>query len=161
MILLLTNSARAKDCAAAIEKGADHKVQTVASVAQAMTRLESSQFEAVVIDLSMLENGERSLDRLLQNTGTAVPLYVNLALHQDSRVVREVQMALRRVQSEKLSAMRAAERVLRGELRDEVTAMLLTSGLALRQPSLPPEVARQVRSLQEMAERLRARLEIA
>ena len=161
MILLLTACPRSREYAAAIERATGHKIQTAAAVAQAIHRLEHADFDVLVIDQSLLEAGERSLDRLLSHAGIAMPLYVNLALHGDERVVREIQAALLRAEKEKLSAMRAAERVLRTELRDDVTALLLTSGLALRQTALPPETARKVRCLQEMAERLRVRLQIA
>ncbi len=88
-------------------------------------------------------------------------LYVNLALHSSERVVREVQVALRRAEKEKVVAMRAAGQVLRNQLRGEVTGILLNSELALRQKSLSPDIAEKIKSVRELAEKMRSQLEIA
>ena len=159
MMLLITTSSRGKECAAALEQGTSHKTQVVASVPAAVTRLQSSEYDAVAIDQSLLESDFRALDTLLNHAGTAMPLYVNLALHSTERVVREAQVALRRAEKEKLQAMRSAERVLRNQLRDEVTGILLTSEMALRQASVPAAVADKLRLVQDMAEKMRLRLE--
>jgi len=97
----------------------------------------------------------------LNRCGIAVPLYVNLALHSNERVAREVQVALRRAEKEKLMATRTAEQLLRNQLRSQVTGILLNSELALRQKSISPDVAEKVRSVRELAEKMRSQLEIA
>ena len=104
------------------------------SVPQAVTRLRNAEYEALAIDQSLLEADFRALDTLLNHAGTAMPIYVNLSLHSSERVVRETQVALRRAEKEKRMALRIVERDLRNQLRSEVTGILLTSELALRQP---------------------------
>jgi len=161
MILLVTTSSRAKECAAALEQGTGHKIQVAGSVPQAVSKLQAAEYDGLAIDQSLLEADFRALDTLLNHAGLAMPLYINLALHSSDRVVREVQVALRRADKEKVMAMRTAERVLRNQLRGEVTGILLNSELALRQSSIPPDIAERIQSVRELAEKMRSRLEIA
>ena len=95
--------------------------------------MQAAEYDGLAIDQSLLESDFRALDTLLNRCGIAIPLYVNLALHSNERVVREVQVALRRAEKEKLMATRTAEQVLRNQLRSQVTGILLNSELALRQ----------------------------
>jgi CheY-like chemotaxis protein len=161
VILLVTTSSRAKECAAALDRGTGHKTQVVTSVPQAISRLQAAEFDGLAIDQSLLEADFRALDTLLNHAGMAVPLYINLALHSSDRVVREVQLALRRVDKERTMAMQTAERVLRNQLCGEVTGILLNSELALRQKSLSPDIVERIQSVRELAEKMRSRLAIA
>jgi len=160
-ILLVTTSSRAKECAAALEQGTGHKTQVACSVPQAVHKLQAAEYDGMAIDQSLLEADFRALDTLLNHAGMAMPLYVNLALHSSERVVREVQVALQRVDKERAVAMSAAQSVLRNQLRGEVTGILLNSELALRQKSLSADIAMRVQSVRELAEKMRSRLEIA
>ena len=74
--------------------------------------------------------------------------------------MRETQVALRRAEREKQWAMSLAERVLRNQLRAQVTGILLTSELALRQPAIPAEVVAKLRLVQDMAEKMRSQLHV-
>ena len=58
-------------------------------------------------------------------------------------------------------ARRAVEGVLRNQLRDEVTGILLNSDLALRQQALAPEVAARLQSVRLLAEKMRSQLQIS
>ena len=120
MILLVTTSSRAKECAAALDRGTGHKTYVATSVPQAISKLQAAEYDGLAIDQSLLEADFRALDTLLNHAGMAMPLYVNLALHSSERVVREVQVALRRADKEKVVAMRAAGQVLRNQLCGEV-----------------------------------------
>jgi len=161
MILLVTTSSRARECAAALEQGTGHKTHVASSVPQAVTKMQAAEYDGLAIDQSLLESDFRALDTLLNRCGIAVPLYVNLALHSNERVAREVQVALRRAEKERLMATRTAEQLLRNQLRSQVTGILLNSELALRQKSISPDVAEKVRSVRELAEKMRSQLEIA
>jgi len=160
MILLVTTSSRAKDYAAALELGTGHKTQVAGSVPQAITRMQAAEYDLLLTDQSLLEADFRALDTLLNHCGTAIPVYVNLALHSSERIVREVQVALRRAQDERAVAERVAGKILRNELRSEVTGILLNSELALRNGALSPEIADKIKSVRELAEKMRSRLEI-
>jgi hypothetical protein len=161
MILLVTTSSRAKECAAALEQGTGHKTHLATSVPQAVSKLQAAEYEGLAIDQSLLESDFRALDTLLNHCGIAMPLHVNLALHSIERVVREVQVALRRGEQEKLMATRTAGRVLRNQLCSEVTGILLNSELALRQTSISPDVADKIKSVRELAEKMRSQLPIS
>src|SRR5664280_981811 len=141
MILLVTTSSRAQECAAALQQGTRQPTQVANSVPRAVARLQSTEYDALAIDQSLLEADSRALDTLLNHAGTALPIYVNLALHHCDRVVREAQVALRRAEKEKQWAMGLAER-------------------ALRQPAIPAEVVAKIRLVQDMAEKMRSQLHV-
>jgi len=160
MILLATTSLRGKECAAALECGTGHKTHVAGSVPQAVARMQAAEYELLAIDQTLLETDLRALDTLLNRCGMAMPVYVNLTLHSSERIVREVQVALRRTSAERLAAERAAANILRNELRSEVTGILLNSELVLRQLGLSPEITQKINSMRELAEKMRSRLEI-
>lgn len=159
MILLVTTSSRAKDYAAALQQGTRHKAQIVSSVPMATAKLRAAEYSVLAIDQTVLEGDLSALDTLMNHSGTALPLYVDLSLHSPDRIVREVQVALRRAEGERVIAERMAGRVLRNQLRNELTGILLNSELALRETAIPREVSEKVRSVRELAEKMRAQLE--
>ena len=160
MILLVTTSSRGREYAAALERGTGHRTQVACSVPQAVSKLQSVEYDLLAIDQSLLEADLRAGDTLLNRCGTAIPVYVNLSLHSCERIVREVQVALRRAREEKLAAEHAAGKLLRNELRSELTGILLNSELALRHTGLAPEIVEKINSVRELAERMRSRLQI-
>ncbi len=160
MILLVSTSSRARDCAAALERGTGHKTQVATTVPHALIKLQEAEYDGLVIDQSLLESDFRALDSLLNRCGTAMPLYINLGLHGADRVVREVQVGLRRAETEKTVAMRSAEQVLSNQFRGQLTGILLKSEIALRQKSISPEVAENIKSVRELAEKMRTQLGI-
>ncbi len=161
MILLVSTSSKARECAAALEQGTGHKTHVATSVPQALTRMQAADYDGLAIDQTLLEVDFRALDTLLNHCGIAMPVHVNLALHGAERVVRELQVALRRAEQERQMAAHTAERLLRGELSSELTGILLNSELALRQASISPDVAEKVKSVRELAEKMRSRLRVA
>jgi hypothetical protein len=161
MILLVTASARAEECATAIEQKAHQKVKTAGSLNRTIELLQTHEFDVLVLDESFqqLEVGAESL--MTTHAGMAVPIYVNLSLHATERVALEVKRGLQRLIAEKLAAMRAAEHLLRNELRGEVTGVLLNSELALREQSLSTGVAQKLDVIHDLAEKMRRKLEAA
>ena len=160
MILLVTTSSRAREYAAAIERGTGHQAHPASTVTQALSKMRVADYDLLLIDQSLLEADGRALDTLLNHCATAMPVYVNLALHSSERITREVQVALRRTQEERLVAERTAGKLLCNELRGEVTGILLNSELALRHSGLAPEIAEKILSVRQLAEKMRSRLEI-
>ena len=160
MILLVTASSRAKECAAALEQGTGHKTQVAGSVPQAVTKLRNAEYETLAIDQSLLEADFPALDTLLNHAGTALPIYVNLSLHSVERVVHEAQVALRLSEKEKRTALQTVERDLRNQLRNEITGILLTSQSALRNPAIPADIVAKLLLVQDMAEKMRVRLHV-
>lgn len=160
MILLVSISSRAAECATALEQGTRQTTHVATSVPRALAHLRGSDYEVLVLDQAIFETDPSALDTLFNHAGTALPVQINLALHRSERIVREVQAAVSRAQRERLLATRAAAQALRSGMRDDVTGLLLVSELALRHPALPAAVAEKLRSLQEMAEKLKTRLQI-
>ena len=161
MILMVSTSTRARDCAAALEQGTGHKTDLSTTLPLALGRLQAAEYDAIAVDQSLLETDPHALDTLLNRCGTAMPLFINLALHSVERTVREVQVGLRRIDGEKVQAMKAAERLLASQLRGNLTGILLNSDLALRQESIPAAVAEKLKSVRSLAQQMRSNLGIA
>ena len=158
MILLVTTSSRSKECAAALELGTGHKTFVASTVPHALHRLHTAEYDVLIIDQFLVEGDLSGLDSLLNRCGMAMPVYINLALHSTERLVREVQVAMRRIDSERLLAMSSAQKILSDRLKGNLTGILLTSELALRQGGIAPEVAEKVRSVRDLAEKMRTQL---
>ena len=100
MILLITPSARIKECAATLQSGTGQPVDVAASLQEAGSRLREREYAAVIVDQFLVE----------------------------------------------------------AELREDVTAMLLSSDLALAVPGLPISAMEKLRSVHELACHLRTKL---
>ena len=152
MILLITPSARAKDCANAIREATSETMQVAASLREASAQLRAEDYSAVVFDQSLLDAEPDESDLVLQHIGTAIPVYVNFAISGVPRVIRELQIALRRRQSEGHLAKQEAEQSLRNELKGSVTAMLLSCEMALRLQEVPESARAKIRAVYELAQ---------
>jgi hypothetical protein len=160
MILLVTASSRAKECAATLETSARQKVDLAHSVTRALVKLQQAEYDALVIDESLIEIDDTAVNALLNHAGMAMPIYINLGLHRTERLVREVIAGLMRKHAERLGAKRSAITELQSQLRGDLTGILLASELALRESSIPPRVADRINSVHRLAEQIRTRLEV-
>jgi hypothetical protein len=161
MILLISTSSRAKDCAAALEQSTCQKIQLASSVSKAFALLQAREYEVLLVDESLAEIDDSAIDGLLNRAALAMPIYVNLGIHRTERIVREVQAGLVRKQAEHIVARRSAQRLLRSELRGDITGILLASELALRDTAMPSHLADRLNSVRSMAEHLRSQLQLA
>jgi hypothetical protein len=159
MILLMTSMQDAQECAAALAAATGYKVEVAATRRRAVSLMRGREFAAVVLDQVLLEREPALADDVLQHAPGAVPVDVNGAIHDRSRVARQVTTALRRREQQRSAAMRVAAWTLRSELRGALTGILLSSQLALSAPALPAEVAARLKSVCELAEQMRNRLE--
>jgi hypothetical protein len=75
------------------------------------------------------------------------------------RLVREVRNAVERREREEVGARRAVIGRIYGELNGTVTALLLSSELALKTPGLPAAAAEKIGSVYELVQKLRRQLE--
>ena len=160
MILLVTTSSRAKEYAAAVERGTGCKTELATSVPHALEKMGKTEYEILAVDQAVLECDSRALDTLLNRCGAAMPVHLNLALQSSDRTVREVQVAMQRVEHERRAAESLAGNLLRSELRGDVTGILLSSELALASQNIVPEIADKLRSVRALAQKMRTRLEI-
>jgi hypothetical protein len=83
---------------------------------------------------------------------------VNFAISGIDRVVREAKTALARRTREESVARRSAERTIWSELREDITAMLLSCDLALAVPGVPISAMEKLRSVHDLACHLRTKL---
>ena len=160
MILLITASSRAKECAAALETSARQKVDLAHSVSRALAKLQQTEYDALVVDESLVEIDDAVANALLNHAGVAMPIYINLGLHRTERLVREVTAGLMRKHTERLGAKRSAMTELQSQLRGDLTGILLASELALRESSIPQRVADRINSVHRLAEQICTRLEV-
>jgi hypothetical protein len=130
-------------------------------VRTALNHLRESEYTAVVLDESMPDASGSLMEVLLKHVGTAVPVFVNLGVARKDRIVRDVTTALRRVDQEKDFARRSVEWELRSQLKADLTGILLSAQQALSAPALPSIVETKLKSVCELADRMRVRLSAA
>jgi hypothetical protein len=158
MILLITSSARAEECAAALQAAINEPTQVAASLHQAMTQLRAQEYSAVVIDQLSLDAEPDQSETLLQHMGAAMPVFVNFAVSGIERAVRELRAAMFRRKREVLTARQGAEGALRSELKGTVTALLLSCEMALQVPNLPKAAEAKIRAAYDLAREVRTKI---
>jgi hypothetical protein len=159
MILLITASPKGAECASAIQKDTREQTLVAGTVERAAKMVRAGDYSALLIDTSLLELDLLAADTFWRHAGNAIPVWCNLAISSKERVVREVQMALKRRTRERQVAMRAARSLVRNELRDAVTGILLSSEMVLQDRSLPENLAAKLKSLRELAREMKTRLD--
>ncbi len=158
MILLVTLSSKASECASSIQQATGKTTQAVTSFRAASEELREKDYELVVVDICLAEAEPEESDALLQHLTTAMPLYVNFAISSMERVVREVRAALQRRKREAESARRGAEQQLRNELKNNVTAILLSCEMALQVQGLPQAAELKLQTMDELAREMKQKL---
>jgi len=161
MILLVTPSERALECAAALNKATGEGVLVAESLVRATTLLRVEGYLAVVLDQNLLEARPQEAATTFEHLGSAIPVHVNFGISGIERMVRDVRAAVQRRQREEVGVRQAVIGKLYGALNGTVTALLLSSELALETPGLPPATAEKLQSVYEMVKRLRKQLESA
>jgi hypothetical protein len=159
MILLVTPSERAPECAAALHDATGEEVAVAESLARAATLLRAEGYLAVVLDQYLVETEPHETENTLEHLGTSILVPVNLAISGMERLVREVRAALQRRQREEARARQAAIGRLRSELNGTITALLLSSELALETAGLPATAVEKIESVHELVKKLRRQLE--
>jgi len=160
MILLITASDRGPELARAIQNSAREETELATNTRTVLELLRRREYSAVVIDESLIDLADGKLETLLTRLEPAMPVFINLAISRSDRVIRDVMTALRRAGQERAAALNAAQAELRGQLRSELTAILLTSEQLLSS-RLPSPLEGKVRSVLEVAQRMRTRLDPA
>jgi hypothetical protein len=159
MLLVITPSAKARGCAQAIQQVTSEETHVAATSSQALARLRAQEYVAVLIDQAFIETEPVESDMVLQHIGIAVPVHVNFAINNMDRVARELRAALQRHQKEVQRVRQEVQHALRDELKGTVTALLLSCELALQVPDLPSEADSKLRSVHELAQEMRLKLE--
>ena len=157
MILLITPSAKIQECAQALQEATSEATEVASTLRQAAAQLRAHEFSAVVVDQSLVESEPDESDLVLQHMGGAIPVYINFAISNLERVVRELRAALHRRKREVLAARRTAEEALCSELKGTVTALLLSCEMALQASDFPAAEGK-IRKACELAKEVRAKL---
>ncbi len=97
---------------------------------------------------------------MVEHLGTAFPVYVNFAVSGMNRMVREVRSALHRRRREEGAALRRVVEQLNSEMRESLTAVMLSCELAMSVPDVPRPAAEKIRVIDDLARAMRLRLEI-
>jgi DNA-binding NtrC family response regulator len=161
MILLVTPSERARECSAALHEATGEEIKVAESLARATSRLRAECYQVVVLDQYLLESEPQEAGSTFEHLGTAIPVQISLAISGMERMVREVRSAIQRRQQEEIRARQVAISRLQSELNGTVTALLLSTELALETPSLPSSASAKLESVHDLVKKLRKQLESA
>ncbi|MGA8540515.1 MAG: hypothetical protein WB566_13505 [Terriglobales bacterium] len=161
MILLVTPSERAGECSTALHGATGEEIRVAESLALATTLLRAECYQVVVLDQYLLETESQEAANIFEHLCTAIPVPINLGISGMERMVREVRSALQRGQREEVRARRAALEAIGSELNGTVTALLLSTELALETPSLPTAAFEKLQSVHDLVKKLRTQLESA
>jgi hypothetical protein len=159
MILLITPSARGQQCTDAIKASTATETHWAQNLQEAATRLREQTYSAAVIDQFLLETEPEESEHMLEHLGTAFPVYINFGVTGMERLVREVRSALHRRKREESAARRSVQDQMRSEMRETLTAMLLSCELAMAVADVPTPAAEKIRAIDTLARELRVRLE--
>jgi len=160
MILLITPSERGQQCADSLNAATGRETHWARNLQEAATRLREQTYSAAVIDQFLLETEPEESDQMIEHLGTAFPVYLNFAVTGMERLVREVRSALHRRKREESAARRAVVEQMRCEMRETLTAMLLSCELAMSVPDIPDPASERIRAIDLLARELRLRLQV-
>ena len=160
MILFVTPSQRGPECSAAIESATQQPTQVAKSFQEAMTSLRTSHFSAVIVDENLLDADPDQGSLVLQHIETAVPIYVNCAVHGTQRIVHKVHAALQLRARDEASARKSALANLRCELREPLTGIILNCELALSSNNEQSDLKEKILSISTLAHQLSAKLQL-
>jgi len=160
MILLITASARGQQCADSLLAATGEDTHWAQNLQEAATRLREQTYTAAVIDQFLIETEPEESEQMIEHLGTAFPVYINFAVTGMERLLREVRSALHRRKREETAARRAVVEQMRCEMRETLTALLLSCELAMLVPDVPVPAVERIRSIDNLARELRLRLQV-
>jgi signal transduction histidine kinase len=160
MILLITSSERGQQCADSLQAATGEQTCWAKDLQAAIVLLREQTYSAAVIDQFLLETEPEEGENVIEHLETAFPVHINFAVTGMERLVREVRSALHRRKREESAARRAVAEQMRCEMRETLTALLLSCELAMSVPELPNPAAERIRSIDTLARELRLRLQV-
>jgi len=160
MILLITSSARGQQCAESLSEATGLQTHWAQTLQAAVTYLREQTYSAAVIDQFLVETEPEESDKMAEHLGTAFPVYINFGVTGMERLLREVRSALHRRKREEAAARRAVTEQMCSEMRETVTAMLLSCELAMSVPDIPVPASERIRAIDNLVRELRQRLQV-
>ncbi len=158
MILLITPSARGQQCADSMAGTTGRETRWAKSLQEGATCLREQAYSAVVIDQFLVETEPEDAGQLTEHFGTAFPVYVNFAVTGMERLLREVREALHRRTREETVARRAVRDQMHCQMRETLTALLLSCELAMSVADVPMPAVEKIRAIDGLARELRLQL---
>jgi signal transduction histidine kinase len=159
MILLITPSARGPQCADSLNSATGQETHWAENLQEAVGRLREQTYSAAVVDQFLFETEPEECDQMIEHLGTAFPVYVNFAVTGMDRLLRDVRSALHRRKREESAARQAVTEQMSSEMRETLTAMLLSCELAMSVPNVPGPAVEKIRTIDALARELRQRLQ--
>jgi signal transduction histidine kinase len=160
MILLITPSARGPQCADSLNSATGQETHWAQNLQEAVSRLREQTYSAAVIDQFLFETEPEECDQMIEHLGTAFPVYVNFAVTGMDRLLRDVRSALHRRKREESAARQAVAEQMSSEMRETLTALLLSCELAISVPNIPDPAVEKIRAIDNLARELRQRLQV-
>jgi hypothetical protein len=90
MILLITPSANGEKWGESLHAATSQDVRWAHNVQEASTCLREQTYSAAVIDQFLFETEPEESDQMTEHLGTAFPVYINFAVTNMERLLREV-----------------------------------------------------------------------
>lgn len=160
MILLITPSSRGAECTQRLFAETSQETHWAPSLQDAMTRLREQNYAVAIIDQLLLETEPEESDQMIEHLATAFPVYINFGITGMNRLLGEVRSALHRRKREESAALRTVVQQLSSEMRESLTAVMLSCELAMSVPDVPCQAAEKIRAVDDLARAMRLRLEI-
>jgi hypothetical protein len=157
-ILIVTGIEGARNCAEAVGKQLEMKVQVAEGRKAALAALRTGNFAVVVVDETLAECDPAAAEAIWERAGLAIPLQINFALAGASRLIREIRAGLHRREREQTLAHRAAVSAFKTEVNAALAGLLLHSQLALSGDDVPAQIADKLRVVADLANNLRQQL---
>lgn len=158
MILLISSHPEVEKCVPVLSRELGERVECVDTLRTAANRLRIQQYAVIAVDQVLLETQAPAVEALLGHGVSAVPVFFHPAVQGTKRLAMEVRAALRRREYEHRTAGDHALASLRNELRSDITAILLSSQLALDSRTAPEALSVNLRSICTLAERVGKKL---
>lgn len=160
-ILIVSGVEGVRNCADVISKQLEMQVEFASGRRAAIEALRRREFAVVVLDGTLADSDPEAAETIWERSGMAIPMQINFALAGAARIIREIRAALQRRQREQAVARRAARQDICVELRNTLNGLLLQSQLALAERGIPNNVVQKLRTVEDLAGKLRMQLAAA
>lgn len=123
--------------------------------------MRAREYSAVVVDQWITEAEPEPTSVVFDNLGMAIPVFVNFGISGVERILRELRAALSRRGLETVLSRHSARQALQEELKDDVTALLLSCGMALGEEGLSDSTRSRLQKIEELARHMKEKLAVA
>ena len=161
MILIIWNSGKAQECARSVEHAMGEPVRLASGLLEGAELLEAGEYSAVLIDQWVTEAEPEPASLIFNHLGMAVPVFVNFGISGAERIVRELRAALSRRSIESTLARRSASHALCGDLKDDLTALLISCGVALEERTTNDASRARLEQIEHLAKQISEKLALS